>query len=147
MNKKIKVRIVNSSLSEAFKFADIEIGRGHDETVTMPIEKAHKLVAELSSIASISVSFVSESNEGDLNALDSALLEVQTLKAQSADVEALNAQVASLEALLAAEREKVASLEALLAKANKAPAESNVSLKDAPAQEPVVNTAAKKVTK
>lgn len=103
-DKKIKIKVVNSSGSEAFKAAGIEIPRSFNDVLELPFYKANELVAALSGIAAVETSFVTDSLQNDVqqSAVDVAL-------------QGLEAEVATLNLAIDAERQINVELTAKLA--------------------------------
>lgn len=61
MSKKVTLLIVNSSANEAFEVEGLKITRSFKEELTMPMEKANKIVAAIGGIEAITVSVVPDS--------------------------------------------------------------------------------------
>jgi hypothetical protein len=117
--KKIKVHIVNSSTTEAFGASGLVIERNHDEKRDMTMEEANKLVASLSGIAAVSVSFISEGEDSPLSGLDVAVAAAnEALQAELASLKSeLGDQVAALQATVEARDLTIVELEAVINKA------------------------------
>jgi hypothetical protein len=131
-DKKIKIKVVNSSGSEAFKAAGIEIPRSFNDVLELPFYKANELVAALSGIAAVETSFVTDSLQNDVQqsvvevevatlnlAIDAERQINVELTAKLAEqqllTDGLKAQIATLEAVKPVEEEttKTAEVEAV----------------------------------
>lgn len=116
MEKKVTLKIKNTSSVEAFDVEGINLERGSEQELTVPMTKANKIVAAVSGIESINVSVVPESlQDAAVGFGQEALQEAQELVVQlKGEVVALSATVNDQQSVIDTQAKKIAELEALI---------------------------------
>lgn len=146
MEKKVTLRIKNTSSVEAFDVEGIKLERGSEQEHTVPMSKANKIVAAVSGIESIKVSVVPESlQDADVGFGQEALKEAQDLATKlQGEAVALSATINDQQSVIDAQAKKITELEALIEAQKPTEAKAEAETQAATAAK---TTAAKKTAK